>query len=504
MVYAIEPILVSQTSFTDEQLDLILRAELQLLTVELPDFQKFRAYYDGEQGMVFGTQKFKEAFGAAFDKFRDNWCAPVVEATADKLVVEGITLGTTKEEAETNKELAASIWEIFRENDIDEQQSDLHEGALVEGRAYAIAWPDERLGVRIDWQPADLIRVRYADDDPRTIIWAMKRWLTPSGEIYITEYTRRFIYKYKEAAREYSDQPNLTRIDAQRPENSPNFSFVKRMVPNEQWPLPNPFGVVPVIEFPNKRGSELTDIIPLQDGINYLILQAMTGAGFQGFPQRGMSTGVAEPIGGWSNEPGKIWQLPPDIDPEGALSYGSVFEFNAAPLDGFRNLVDMLLQHIALSSKTPVRYFFQSDRGGRGDAPSGESLLVEDQPLLDKVEDRQRRYGNAWFRLARLVNLMRNDGSSTPLPLGEMTWRDPRAKYRSALVAEGALMVEKMGMPLKFVIRQLGLTSDEIDQLDGMIEEQEQKAIEQEESKMRLEAELTPTPVAPLVRPPTR
>ena len=505
---SINPVVyASNLNYSRAVSEAILRNELQLLTVELDELQKYRDYYDGEQKMVFGTKKFLDEFGPAFPQFRDNWCAPVIEAVADKLYADGLRLGTTDEEMRANAGTAHQIWNVFRENDFDEQQAELYEGALVEGRSYVIVWPDNDpntdLEVRLDWNRADLIRVRYADDDPRKIIWAMKRWLTPGGETYITVYTPSAIYKYVETARDYT-QDVRTGMEAQAPLNSPTLSFSPRRVEDENWPLPNPYGVVPVVEFANKRGSELHDVIPLQDGINYMMLQALSAIGFLGYPQRGFHTGVNEPVGGWSNAPGRVWQVKPDIDPEGNLHYGKEFEFSAGSIDGIRSFIELALQHIALQTKTPVRAFFQSDRGGRGDAPSGESMLIEDQPSIDKAEDRMRRFGNAAFRLAKMVSLMHDD-LPDKLPLGELDWRDPRAKYRSALIAEGALMVDKMGMPLKFVVTQLGFTQDEQELLLGAIEEQkaEQEAALEKQNQMALEAQEQKAESAPRDNPPS-
>lgn len=503
MVLPIQPIVGSHV-LSKEASELILQYELTVMDTELPALEKYRSYYDGDQAMVYGTEKFLTEFGPVFKGFKDNWSAPVVEALADKMYAKGLRLGTTDAEIESNTDLARDIWNVFRANDIDEQQADLWEGAFVEGRSYMICWPEEDpdapADVRIDWNPADLMRVRYADDDPRKIVWAMKRWLTPSGDIYITVYTTTAIYKYVEPARELLTDTR-TGKNAERPTVSPTRTFTPRLVPGESWPLPNPYGLVPVVEFLNKRESELHDVIPLQDAVNYLMLQGLSAAGFQGFPQRGFMSGVKEPVGGWSNQPGRVWQVPPDIDPEGNLHYGSHFEFQASDMTGVKNWVDMVLQHLALQTKTPVRMFFQSDRGGRGDAPSGESLLVEDQPLLDKVEDRQRRFGNSLFRAVRMVAAMSESINSQTLPLGEIEWKDPRSKYRSALMAEGALMVDKMGMPIKFVATQLGFSQDEVELLTRYLDEQKAEAEEQAQREIDGQIEVANARPQPAMNP---
>lgn len=448
----------------------ILRVELQFLAEDLPDLIKYRDYLEGEQGsMVYASNKFKEEYKDQFNTFRSNWSAVVVDALADKLHVEGINFGSkggnsTPVSGEDDSQLASRVWDLFLENDFDEQQSEIWEGAGTEGESYLILWPGDKTisgepTVRMDWQRADLIRVRYADDDPRTIIWAMKRWLTPSGMVNITVYTRHYIYKYTEQPRELSS--NTTNL---RPSTTPNQSFERRYTEGEAWPLPNPYGFVPLVRFANKRGSELKDVIPLQDAVNYLMLQALTAAGYQGFPQRGFMTDNREPHGGWSNSPGRVWQIRPDVDAEGNLHYGSTFEFSPSNPQGLIELVGTVLQHIAYQTKTPVRMFYKSDRGGRGDAPSGDSLLVEDQPLLDKAEDRQRRYGNAMFKAARMAAVMAGITSDlSGLPLGEVSWHDPRSRYRTALVEEASKMVKDMRLPPRYAARHIGLSKEEYD-----------------------------------------
>ena len=74
----------------DQQLDTrillaLIRQETLQLDTESNDLKKYRDYYDGEQGLVFGTAKFKAQFGDAFADFRDDWCGVIVDAILDKL-----------------------------------------------------------------------------------------------------------------------------------------------------------------------------------------------------------------------------------------------------------------------------------------------------------------------------------------------------------------------------------------------------------------------------------
>lgn len=467
----------------------IVRTLFTELTAEWDDLQRYRRYYNGEQEFVFGTEKLQDFF-PDFEGFEDNWCQVVVDAVADKINLIGLSLDseTRTDEGDSGDDgddLAARIWNVFRDNDIDEQQNDLTEGVMVEGRAAVIVWPDSELQARIDWNPAQLVKVRYSDDDYKKVDFAIKRWMTSSGEIRINVYDDREVRKYTETRVSTLPDPGKQGVSRIIPEKTPTASLLPRFVAGEDWPLPHDFGEVPVVEFPNKRGSELSDVIPLQDAINYMMLATFLAGEFAAVPQRVFFTHLKAPAGGWLNTPGRVWHLPPMMDADGKPYNGDLGEFSAANLGDYRQVIEMLLQHLALTSKTPVRMFFKSDRGGRGDAPSGESQLMEDEPLLDKCEDRQTRLGNRWFQVARLV--AKAMGIQERLR-GEMLWEDPRSKYRAALLDEALKMIN-MGLPLDWVIERLALAPEDLKSLQEALEKQ--KAEEEAEKEQQRQDMLT-------------
>ena len=475
--------ITSSAQLSDEQLlQSVIRSELELLNEEYADLEEYRDWYEGDQKIKFGTDKFHETFGDAFEGFRDNWCGVVVDAVLDKLELLGFKTG--------NDSTLNNLWTVFRANNIDEIQEEAHQGTLVEGRGAVVVWPDEQIGARIDWNPAQLVRVRYSDDDPRLPVFAVKRWFTPSGQTRVNVYTDRFVYKYYDSSGATSADASKHGVLALVPESGPSFGLQRRETAGEPWPLPHNMGVVPVVEFINRKGSEIKDVIPQQDAINYLLMAAMGAGEFGALPPRVIFTGANSPSDGWNVGPGTIWKIPPIFDADGKAIPSSIDEFRSSDLDQYRNLVDAFLMHTALTSKTPVRYFFQSDRGGRGDAPSGESLLVEDQPLIDKVERRQTRYGNSWYRVADLV-LKATSGSQASLPIGEMRWKDPRAQYRGALLDEATKMIA-VGMPFRFVIKTLGLTPEEIIEVEKLKAEEDAEMEARESRRMALQAASQP------------
>jgi hypothetical protein len=78
---------------------------------------------------------------------------------------------------------------------------------------------------------------------------------------------------------------------------------------------------------------------------------------------------------------------------------------------------------------------------------------------LEKVEDRQVRFGNAWWQVFRLIAKCLNL-QSDPFPVGEVVWRDIRSKYRASLLEEAKVMFE-IGVPIEFIITKIGLRPEE-------------------------------------------
>ena len=455
----------------------LIRSELRALTDESVAMDNFRAYFDGDQPLNFSTELFMDVFGDAFEGMVDNWCKVVVNATRTRIKLIGFNFDDDEDFV-----IGDAIWGSMKDNDIDEQQIDLTEGVLVESKAFVIVWPgEEEETADLDWQPGQLCRIFYDPDNRRTAMWAVKRWQTDFGEVFVTFYTPEAVWKFKDTSQ--------LNTGAQRSQSSPSAlteipgvgsfgNLEKREIPDEPHPLPNPFGVVPMVEFNNTSyKSEIKDTVPQQDAINKVLADMMLAGEFYADPQRFIETAANQPTDGWVVQPGSVWHFTPSLDSDGNHIPGQFGSFAVGDPSTYVQIISMWLQHVALTSSTPVRYFQESDRGGRGDSPSGESLLVDDKPLNDKVEDKQTFLGNRWMQVARLVGMAIGIDGADSLR-GEPIWEDPRHDYRMSLIEEAAKMVE-MGIPIEFAITHLGLTPQEIEILLPMIEAAKEEAMEQ-------------------------
>ena len=79
-----------------------------------PALQLATDYYDGSHNLSFQSKRFREAFGGLFDAFADNWCEVVVDASEERLNVEGFRVGD---------DVAGDTdaWRIWQANDMDGQ-----------------------------------------------------------------------------------------------------------------------------------------------------------------------------------------------------------------------------------------------------------------------------------------------------------------------------------------------------------------------------------------------
>jgi hypothetical protein len=81
----------------DEALALV-GALAKKLDDRAPRIEKYERYYEGKHNLRFATRKYREAFGALFREFADNWCGVVVDSTVERMRVEGFRFGIDDEE----------------------------------------------------------------------------------------------------------------------------------------------------------------------------------------------------------------------------------------------------------------------------------------------------------------------------------------------------------------------------------------------------------------------
>lgn len=155
-------------------------------------------------------------------------------------------------------------------------------------------------------------------------------------------------------------------------------------VDHEWWrqeTLPNPFGFIPIIHFPNIINqqpfgiSDLHNVTTLQCAlIKYLTDQAIT-ADYQAYKRLFITGAMTIPGKQWDIDPGTITEIP-DAD-------AKVIEVDAGDLSAFLAAVDQTIELMCMVTQTPRIALTSQD----GNVQSGYALEIQFLPLKAKTTE---------------------------------------------------------------------------------------------------------------------
>lgn len=386
----------------------------------LPKYRQAHGFYDGSVNEVFSSPLLARLIGSTARDFNINLARRVVDAVLDRLKIGSITVAD-------DDTATAKLNEIFLDNKMGLITKRVHRVALSEGDAYMVVWPDtdgdSQSGVEIYLHDPTGMRVFYDEDDPHEISYAAQVWQIKDGD-----HTRiRVNLLYADRIERYISNPDA--------DGSKDAQFDRYVDPagddeeleGSQWPIPNPFGRVPVFHFrtdePYGR-PEHKDAFGPQLAITKLVATHMATVDFQGFPQRyrlknsndsdrretSYPLDDAE-IGLYEQDhdrleasPGTVWDL---------LDTQAVGQLEPAPPASFLDPINFYARAMGASTATPLRFLDPS-----GAIPSGESLRADEAPLVEKIEDRQTWFEDTWRELYRFALLI----VGIEVPSVEVTW----------------------------------------------------------------------------------
>jgi hypothetical protein len=219
----------------------------------------------------------------------------------------------------------------------------------------------------------------------------------------------------------------------------------------------NPYNEVPIFQFRRERRkllSELNDVLTLQDAINKLLSDMMVSAEFSAIIQRWVVTNADTTS--MQQSPNDHWFIPA-ASTEGTEPT-KVGQFSPADLNIFLNAMDKLAFAIAVITRTPKHYFFQT-----GGDPSGEALLTQESPHNKKCERYIRRMANTWQRVGAFL-LKIDSGVVIPPEQIDPHFEDP-ATVQPKTRADIRKVDIESGIPLVTVLRREGWNEDELLQL---------------------------------------
>lgn len=408
-----------------------LERAVAALKAQVSPYTNYWRYYDGDQPVVYTAKRLEEIFRDLDARFVENWCAVVVDSALERIQLTGLQAGGSAQ---------AVLDQVWSENNLNLEADDAHQAALVCGESYLIVWPDgdDAASVDVHYNDPRLCHLFYDSENPRRKAFAAKWWVDE-------ETTQRRLTLY------YPD-----RLEYYAAKEREGGELAARLFLPTQEPAENPYGEVPVFHLRTRRRptSEISNVVPLQNGINKLLVDMMVAAEFGAFKQRYVISS-AEAQGQLKNAPNEIWDLPAG---DGVSQPTSAGEFSSTELSNYFEAIDKLALAVATITRTPKHLLF-----GQGGVPSGEALIAMEAPLNKKCAAHIKRLSPVWQQVASFVLLL----SGQQVPAQDITPVFEKPETTQPLTRAQVRQLDvSAGIPLVTSLRREGWSQGEIDQME--------------------------------------
>lgn len=452
------------------------------LNLRRPEIDTFEQYFKGRRGrLAYGTKEWADLHQKRFTNFSDNWCGVVGSAPGERTSIDGFRLG------DDNDPMSGDERELWRDWELNEMPMQASQGFLqstIAKRSYVMVWGNADDEPLVTWEHPAQVIVAY-DPETRAPRYALKAWIDDDYE-YGTLYTPDQVWKWRrnQVAGEVINGQTKSGLFVVGKEFAPYGGWEPRdteVTGDDTWPIENPMGIVPIVEFPNRPvlGNEpLSDIsgaIAMQDAVNLLWAYLFVAADYASMPAR-VVMGQEPPKLPILDENGqKVGEQPVDQEAlkKGRLLWltgqnAKIAQWDPARLDPFTSVINVAVKHIASQTRTPIHYIV----GDLGNV-NGETLTATETPLAMKVRESHKFYTPAVRGVFRRIALVRGDlDMAEACRTGRVQWANPETRSEAQL-ADAALKDRSVGFPLQWVAeKRYGLKQDEIDRLMTMVEQE--------------------------------
>jgi len=391
--------------------------------------------YAGGAHPIYLTERQQQFIGLkgkdAAHLYAHNLCSLVIATVVERLGVTGFAPKGVKRGEKVESPLIAAVDEWWEANRMDAAEDELYEAALRDGEAYII----------VDWQdgqPYWAVNYRFdgtqgvkLHEDPSTgrAVFASKRWQTYDPlEPKNSGLTRMTLY-FPDRVEKYIQRREGDPIDNKVDGELMRLNWrTWRDRDDEPWPLPwvdsggEPLGLA-VIAFRNPGGSEIGDVVALQDALNKSDLDLVAAQDAAGFRILYVS-GVEADFDKDGNE--KVLTVEPSRLVRLTDAQARLGAIDPADLTRMIATCTYWIESIGAQSRTP-HYLLHAQTG---DQPSGESLKQQETGLVDKSRRKQKIFGNAWedvLYLSRKLHDLYGDGE-LPEERIQTQWRSVRSR----------------------------------------------------------------------------
>jgi hypothetical protein len=435
------------------------------------EIQRYDRYYQGNHGLFYASKEFVKYHGDRYRDFSDNWVQVVADSPVERLTVNGFKV---YDSPEADKDL----WRVWQENGLDADSQLGFLAAVLGARCFALVWgnPDDEQTPVVTFEDPQQCVVVYEPGSRRKRRAALKRWQDGFKE-YGTLYLPDEVWKFERQLQVIEKQAQMASVDEEL------ASWKPRQSETEPNPQPNPMGVVPMVELPNKPllvGDPISDVagvVALQNAINLLWAQLFTAADYASFPQR-VVLGAERPTMPILDATGQIvGERPMDMSKfavdrvlwiTGADA--KIAEWQAANLAAYADMIEVAVGHLAAQTRTPQHYLI-----GKMSNLSGDALLAAETGLVKRVDEKMLWFGQGLREMFSLIALAQgNDGKAKSARAGSVLWADAESRSYAQL-ADSLVKLQAIGFPFEYLALRYGLTPTEVADVIAM-KEKEAKA----------------------------
>jgi len=421
-----------------------------------PEYSLREDFYRGQQDLAIDPSELRSRFGQTFADFRDNLAKPIVEAAEGRVRIQDFGDG---------RGLGIDAGIVWDNNNMLVESTWIHREALVKGDSFVIVLPQEDDTPGIWPQISENMALLMNSTFPRQKDAAIKWWIEVITDDKGNErsYVRANLYFEDRIERYIARREGLALED--------DFSLYMEY----EEPTRHSVGEVPVFAFqPNylltvQGGvSDLEDAMSIIDMINKTFLDMAVASEFTSAPQR-WATGVEVPLDPKTGEPKSLFKAGGDTVWTTSNDGGKFGQFQSGSIAGFKDAIDLLVEHLAVVSRTPL-YYLQAQPNW----PSGETLRSIEAALRQRVQDHQDAFTGVWTDI--MAAALRLQGITvTDQDLRELTptWLPANAPFATREhLEELKVHVEVLGIPEEMAWRKAGYTQGEIEEMLAMREEQ--------------------------------
>ncbi|MFE9765108.1 phage portal protein [Streptomyces sp. NPDC005808] len=440
-----------------QALQLVALLENELIRRRGP-IDRHNDYYRGKHPLKFASEEFAKFHGERYRDFSDNWVQVVADSPVERLTVTGFVA-----DGETSAD--RDLWKVWQVNGLDADSQLGFLGAVTGARCFVLVWgdPDDPDMPVVTFEDASQCVIAYEPGSRRLRRAALKRWQDGNMD-FATLYLKHEVWKFCRPLARQDKSPQMADVDEELK------TWTPREMGAEPNPQPNPMGVVPMVELPNKPMlvedpiSDVAGVVAMQDAINLLWAQLFTASDYASFPQR-VVLGAERPMIPKLNSAGEIvGKQAVDLDKfqvdRVAWITGKdarIAEWQAANLGMYSGIIEMAVGHLAAQTRTPQHYLI----GKMANLGEG-ALLAAETGLVKRCDEKTLWYGQGLREMARLIALAKGEyAKAAELRSGRVLWAETESRSH-AQMADALLKLKQLGFPFEWLALRYGLTPTEV------------------------------------------